>query len=130
VLESATKGASALGKKGVDLGKVKDVADYVLRTQEDGYETASTSAASDIDPSDAEQTVKLSQDYVGRNNAKGSKRAIKLDEIGPRMEMRLIKIVEGVPGKEGGVIYHEFGAFILFIVSSTFSKVSLFCRDS
>jgi ribosome biogenesis protein SSF1/2 len=40
--------------------------------------------------------------YVGRNNRRGQKRAVRLDEIGPRMEMRLVKITKGVPGKEGG----------------------------
>ncbi|OBZ75730.1 Suppressor of SWI4 1 [Grifola frondosa] len=45
---------------------------------------------------------------IGRNNKKGQRRAVRLDEIGPRMELRLIKITEGVPGKEGSVIYHEF----------------------
>lgn len=52
---------------------------------------------------------------MGRNNKKGQKRAVRLDEIGPRMELRLIKIAEGMPGKEGNVIYHEFGMFICMI---------------
>lgn len=97
------------GGKIPDLSREKDIADYVLKAAgggEDGYETASTSAASDADPE--EYAVKLAADYVGRNNRKGDKRAVKLDEIGPRMELRLVKIVEGPPGKEGGVLYHEF----------------------
>jgi ribosome biogenesis protein SSF1/2 len=52
----------------------------------------------------------LADDYVGRNNKKGQKKAVRLSEVGPRMELRLIKISEGVPGKEGAVLYHEFGA--------------------
>ncbi|KAG9045475.1 hypothetical protein FS837_006257 [Tulasnella sp. UAMH 9824] len=96
------------GGKIPDLSREKDIADYVLKAAggEDGYETASTSAASDADPE--EYAVKLASDYVGRNNRKGDKRAVKLDEIGPRMELRLVKIVEGPPGKEGGVLFHEF----------------------
>ncbi|KAG8912136.1 hypothetical protein FRC01_005270 [Tulasnella sp. 417] len=100
---------SGSGGKIPDLSREKDIADYVLKAAgggEDGYETASTSAASDADPE--EYAVRLASDYVGRNNRKGDKRAVKLDEIGPRMELRLIKIVEGPPGKEGGVLYHEF----------------------
>lgn len=120
-------GASTSAKKStsgfLDLGNEKDVADFLLRRRgeagppgADGYESAASSASSageeDVD------AVSLADDYVGRNNKKGQKRAVKLDEIGPRMELRLIKISEGVPGKEGGVIYHELGMctfeFLLF----------------
>ncbi|KAG8982236.1 hypothetical protein FRB90_006930 [Tulasnella sp. 427] len=99
------------GGKVPNLSREKDIADYVLKAAglgggEDGYETASTSAASDADPE--EYSVRLASDYVGRNNRKGDKRAVKLDEIGPRMELKLVKIVEGPPGKEGGVLFHEF----------------------
>ncbi|KAL1947688.1 hypothetical protein VTO73DRAFT_13412 [Trametes versicolor] len=96
----------------LDLGNEKDVADFLLRRRgepgpsSDGYESAASSASSaGGDDGDA---ISLADDYVGRNNKKGQKRAVKLDEVGPRMELRLIKIVEGVPGKEGGVLYHEF----------------------
>jgi ribosome biogenesis protein SSF1/2 len=104
VVESATKGS---GAKMLDLGSEKDVADYLLGTRNDeGYETASTSAASEADPE--ESAVRLAGNYVGRNNKKGEKRAVRLDEIGPRMELRLVKIAEGVPGKEGAVLFHQF----------------------
>lgn len=92
----------------LNLGNEKDVADYLLgvRDGEDGYETAgSTSAASEGE----EASVRLASDYTGRNNRRGEKRAVRLDEIGPRLELRLVKITEGVPGKEGAVLYHEFG---------------------
>jgi ribosome biogenesis protein SSF1/2 len=94
----------------LDLGNEKDVADFLLRRKgepgpsSDGYESAASSAAGD--EGDA---VSLADDYVGRNNKKGQKRAVRLDEIGPRMELRLVKITEGVPGKEGSVIHHELG---------------------
>lgn len=114
VLEGATAKPSTSGSHGfLDLGNEKDVADFLLRKKgepgpsSDGYESAASSASSvggdDVD------AISLADDYVGRNNKKGQKRAVRLDEIGPRMELRLIKIVEGVPGKEGSVIYHEFG---------------------
>ncbi|KAI0818719.1 Brix domain-containing protein [Irpex lacteus] len=113
VLEGATAKPSTSGSHGfLDLGNEKDVADFLLRKKgepgpsSDGYESAASSASSvggdDVD------AISLADDYVGRNNKKGQKRAVRLDEIGPRMELRLIKIVEGVPGKEGSVIYHEF----------------------
>jgi len=97
----------------LDLGNEKDVADFLLRRRgepgpagADGYESAASSASSAAGDDDAD-AVSLAGDYVGRNNKKGQKRAVKLDEIGPRMELRLIKISEGVAGKEGGVIYHD-----------------------
>lgn len=123
VLEAGV-GASKLSSAGaphgvLDLGNEKDVADFLLRKKgepgpgTDGYESAASTASS-IAGDDAD-AISLADDYVGRNNKKGSKRAVRLDEIGPRMELRLIKIVEGVPGNEGSVIYHGFGAsaFIL-----------------
>ena len=115
VLDGAAAGKSASSEQGhvLDLGNERDVADFLLRRKgepgpsSDGYESAASSASSVAgDDGDA---VDLADDYVGRNNKKGQKRAVKLDEIGPRMELRLIKVVEGVPGKEGGVLYHEFG---------------------
>jgi len=100
----------------LDLGNERDVADYVLRAHggggaasiDGGYETATSEVSSVAEGTDAEDVVSLAEDYVGRNNRKGQKRAVRLDEIGPRMELRLVKITEGLPGKEGAVIYHEF----------------------
>ncbi|OCH87416.1 Brix-domain-containing protein [Obba rivulosa] len=110
VLEGASKSSSG---KTLDLGNEKDVADFLLRKRgepgpggDDGYESAASTASS-IAGDDAD-AVSLADDYVGRNNKKGQRRAVRLDEIGPRMELRLIKISEGLPGKEGEVIYHEF----------------------
>jgi ribosome biogenesis protein SSF1/2 len=115
----ATAAAAAASGGVIDLGNEKDVADYVLRAHggprssasasvDGGYETAGSEMSSAAED-EAEDVVSLAEDYVGRNNRKGQKRAVRLDEIGPRMEIRLVKITEGVPGKEGAVIYHEFG---------------------
>ncbi|KAG9318246.1 Brix-domain-containing protein [Chiua virens] len=111
VLEGAKKSTSTTGV--LDLGDEKDIADFLLRKRgepgpasEGGYESAASSASSAAgDDADA---VSLADDYVGRNNKRGQKKAVKLDEIGPRMELRLVKITEGPPGKEGAVMYHEF----------------------
>jgi ribosome biogenesis protein SSF1/2 len=110
VLEGAKKSTTGF----LDLGKEKDVADFLLRKKGDagldgdGYESAASSAVGD-----EKDAVSLADDYVGRNNKKGQRRAVRLDEIGPRMELRLVKITEGVPGKAGSVIYHEFGRLLL-----------------
>ena len=106
---SSTSGAGVSAM--LDLGNEKDVADYVLRARSgtvDGYESAATSDVSSAAEDEAD-VVSLAEDYVGRNNRKGQKRAVRLDEIGPRMELRLVKITEGLPGRESAVIYHEFG---------------------
>ncbi|KAG1882986.1 Brix domain-containing protein [Suillus subluteus] len=113
VLEGAPKKSSANLSSGfLDLGNEKDVADFLLRKRgepspgSDGYESAASSASSAAgDDGDA---VSLADDYVGRGNKKGQKKAVRLSEVGPRMELRLIKISEGVPGREGAVLYHEF----------------------
>ncbi|KAG6869082.1 hypothetical protein C0993_003402 [Termitomyces sp. T159_Od127] len=110
VLEGATTKSSSTSTI-LDLGNEKDIADFVLRKRGDpgpdgGYESAASSTESVAgDDGDA---VDLADDYVGRNNKKGQRKAVRLDEIGPRMELRLVKIVEGIPGKEGNVIYHHF----------------------
>jgi len=111
ILEGTTKGTASM----LDLGNEKDVADFLLRKTgepgpDGGYESAASSTESVAgDDGDA---VDLAEDYVGRNNKKGQRRAVRLDEVGPRMELRLIKITEGVPGKEGAVMYHEFGMIL------------------
>lgn len=118
VLEGAKKSASTSTVGVLDLGNEKDVADFLLRKRgepgpvsEGGYESAVSSASSAAgDDADA---VSLADDYVGRNNKKGQKKAVKLDEVGPRMELRLVKITEGAPSKEGAVMYHEFGKCVV-----------------
>ena len=100
---------SLRGGSVLDLGREQDVADYILRQGgADGYESAS-SAVSDVGEDAGETNIELAGDYVGRNNRKGEQRSVPLDEVGPRMELRLLKITEGTPGKEGAVIWHRFG---------------------
>ena len=119
VLEGATSSSKKISSSGIlDLGNERDVADFLLRKRGEpdpggGYE----SAASDVSSvaGDDGDAVSLASDYVGRNNKKGQKKAVKLDEIGPRMELRLIKITEGLPGKEGGVIYHDIGSYLTML---------------
>jgi ribosome biogenesis protein SSF1/2 len=116
VLEGVTSSSKKSSTSGfLDLGSERDVADFLLRKRGEpdpgggGYESAVSDASSVA--ADEGDAVNLASDYVGRNNRKGQKKAVKLEEIGPRMELRLIKITEGLPGKEGGVIYHDIGLF-------------------
>lgn len=81
-----------------DLSRFADISEYVLREAQ----------ASESDVEDGgETTVTLGQDFVGRNNRKAEQRAIRLTELGPRMELRLVKVQEGLCG--GEVLFHEFG---------------------
>ncbi|KAI8349604.1 Brix domain-containing protein [Mortierella sp. GBAus27b] len=80
-----------------DMTGFSDISDYVLRG----------AFASESDVEDGpESTVTLGQDFVGRNNRKQDQRAIKLVELGPRMELRLVKIQAGLCN--GEVLYHDF----------------------
>ncbi|KAG0202742.1 hypothetical protein BGX28_004847 [Mortierella sp. GBA30] len=80
-----------------DLKGFDDISDYVLRG----------AFASESDVEDGpESTVTLGQDYIGRNNRRQDQRAIKLVELGPRMELKLVKIQGGMC--DGEVLYHDF----------------------
>lgn len=120
-----TAGSSSKPAK-VDLGNAEDIADYLLRrsradstTPSEASGTTGTNydSASETDASEAESdsnAVELPEDYVGRGNKKGSRKAVRLVEMGPRMELRLVKIVEGLVGSkkgEGETVFHEFGMF-------------------
>ncbi|KAJ9112743.1 hypothetical protein QFC20_002068 [Naganishia adeliensis] len=120
-----TAGSSSKPAK-VDLGNAEDIADYLLRrsradstTPSEASGTTGTTgtnydSASETDASEAESdsnAVELPEDYVGRGNKKGSRKAVRLVEMGPRMELRLVKIVEGLVGSkkgEGETVFHEF----------------------
>jgi ribosome biogenesis protein SSF1/2 len=110
------------------LGHREDIADYLLRRagtpgseisemtgatgSTAGYDTASESEMSEAE-SDT-NAVELPDDY-GRGNKKGDRKAVRLVETGPRLEMRLIKVVEGLVGSkkgEGETVFHEFGTCI------------------
>lgn len=110
-------------KARVNLSSAEDIADYLLRRRgesatpsEGGTSAAGTQydSASESEMSEAESdtnAVELPEDYVGRGNKKGTRKAVRLIEVGPRMELRLIKITEGLVGSkkgEGETVFHEF----------------------
>ncbi|KAI9632564.1 Brix domain-containing protein, partial [Dioszegia hungarica] len=113
--------SSSVSARIPNLSSKDDIADYLLRRvgtpgSETTETTASTSgyeSAGDTDGSEAESdtnAVELPDDY-GRGNKKGDRKAVRLVEIGPRMELRLIKVVEGLVGSkkgEGETVFHEF----------------------
>ncbi|EMC93091.1 hypothetical protein BAUCODRAFT_38002 [Baudoinia panamericana UAMH 10762] len=107
------------GRNGIpNLGKLNDVADYLLDPHAaDGFTSGSESEAE----TDAEVEVQTltqkprqrhpakSSDKPDRRNGSGprvEKKAIKLHELGPRLRLRLTKVEEGVCG--GKVMWHEY----------------------
>lgn len=115
----------------LDLGSIEDVAEYLLgkgkggpgstasssgftgdrsENTEDGnqsdYDGLSSEGEDESEGEEAnDRRVELPQNYLGRGNIKNTKKAIRLREIGPRMELGLIKIEQGLGG--GDVLYHE-----------------------
>lgn len=106
---------SGSSKRGVNLANADDIADYLVRrvgtpgSEGTGYDSMSESEASEAE-SDS-NAVELPEDYVGRGNKKGERKAVRLLETGPRLELKLIKVVEGLVGSkrgEGQTVFHEF----------------------
>ncbi|KAK4750368.1 hypothetical protein SAY87_027817 [Trapa incisa] len=79
-----------------DLRNLQDVSDFVTRA---GY-----GSESEVDEEAA--TVTLVSN-LGRTNKASSKSAVRLQEIGPRMTLQLVRVEEGLC--TGGVIFSEYG---------------------
>ena len=101
-----------------DLGKLTDVADYLLDpTAAGGYTSGSDSEVE----TDAEvellghstkvldrkklEAMRASTDRTKRPASRTEKRAIKLVELGPRLKLRMVKVEEGLCN--GKVIWHD-----------------------
>ncbi|CAG8457693.1 1271_t:CDS:2 [Dentiscutata erythropus] len=80
-----------------NLHKYNDISEYVLREEH--------VSESEVE-SGVEATVTLAQELIGSDSRKSDKRVIKLREIGPRMELLLVKIQAGLC--DGEILYHEF----------------------
>ncbi|EIM19469.1 Brix-domain-containing protein [Wallemia mellicola] len=114
-------GASTANKL-PNLSNVQDISQYILGQENSGYESAVTSDSeveSEVDEAGQPvRVVQLAEDFVGRGNKKDEKRAIKLKEIGPRLEISLVKVTTGLAGSqpkkhgmggnnEGEVLFHD-----------------------
>ncbi|KAJ1936285.1 rRNA-binding ribosome biosynthesis protein, partial [Linderina pennispora] len=94
-----TKGVKRviMAKNMPSLANFDDISEYVLRE----------AFASESDVEDGpENSVTLAQDYVGRGNKKNEQRAIRLMELGPRMELKLLKVQAGLC--EGDILFHGY----------------------
>ncbi|KAJ1636980.1 hypothetical protein T492DRAFT_955488 [Pavlovales sp. CCMP2436] len=90
--------ATPNAKLGAKLSQLEDISQLLDR---DGY-----SSESGAETDQENEAVTLPQDYKGRGARKSQQCAIKLIELGPRLELELLKIEEGVC--EGNVIYHKY----------------------
>ncbi|KAL5795063.1 hypothetical protein ACOSP7_003657 [Xanthoceras sorbifolium] len=79
-----------------DLRSLQDVSDFVTRV---GY-------GSESEADDEAAMVTLTSD-LGRVNRASTKSAVKLQEIGPRMTLQLVKVEDGLCS--GSVIFNEYG---------------------
>jgi ribosome biogenesis protein SSF1/2 len=102
-----------------NLGKLNDVADYLLDPAAGGYTSASdtemdTDAEVEVLESATKkvlnkrdlQRVKEGEKKMNRSSSSVEKRAVKLVELGPRMKLKLMKVEEGLCG--GRVMWHNF----------------------
>ncbi|KAI5287944.1 hypothetical protein KEM54_005597 [Ascosphaera aggregata] len=102
-----------------NLGKLNDVADYLLDPSAAGYTSASetemdTDAEVEVMETTARkvlnkrelQKLKSGEKKTESTSSNVEKRAVKLTEIGPRMKLRLIKVEEGLCS--GKVMWHAF----------------------
>lgn len=117
---STTASFAALRAKGLpDLRNAQDISDYILNHGDMGFLSSASEAESDAsggeeDPVTGESSkqIELAHSYVGRANkrlgASGEKRAVRLTELGPRLELGLIKIEDGIGDGKGEVLFHEF----------------------
>ena len=81
-----------------DLSSLKDISEFVTK---DSY----TRNLSDSEAEDApDAKITLPQNFHGRGNRASNKSAIRLQELGPRMDMQLLKVSEEMDG--GKVLYH------------------------
>ncbi|RDX79343.1 Peter Pan-like protein, partial [Mucuna pruriens] len=79
-----------------DLRNLQDVSDFVTKA---GY-------GSESEGDEEAATVTLSSD-IGRVNRASTKSAVKLQEVGPRMTLQLVKIEKGLCS--GEVLFSEYG---------------------
>lgn len=84
--------------KNIDLSEYEDISSFVLENA-DGYE-------SDAETAMGTNKVVLPQTVAGAGNKASQQSAVKLVEIGPRMNLRLLKIEEGLC--EGRVLHHSY----------------------
>ncbi|KAM9493489.1 suppressor of SWI4 1 homolog [Clarias gariepinus] len=86
-----------LQEKFPNMSKLEDISELLLK----GVNLSESEAELDGE----HNVTELPQVYSGRGNMRSQQSAVRLTEIGPRMTLQLVKIVEGMG--EGNVLYHS-----------------------
>ncbi|KAK3511853.1 hypothetical protein QTP70_025970 [Hemibagrus guttatus] len=86
-----------LQEKFPNMNKLEDISELLLK----GVNLSESEAEQDGE----HNITELPQVYAGRGNMRAQQSAVRLTEIGPRMTLKLVKIVEGMG--EGNVLYHS-----------------------
>ncbi|KAF5908819.1 suppressor of SWI4 1, partial [Clarias magur] len=86
-----------LQEKFPNMSKLEDISELLLK----GVNLSESEAEQDGE----HNVTELPQVYSGRGNMRSQQSAVRLTEIGPRMTLRLVKIVEGMG--EGNILYHS-----------------------
>ncbi|XP_050962836.1 suppressor of SWI4 1 homolog [Labeo rohita] len=81
-----------------NMNKLEDISELLMK----GVNLSESEAEQDGD----HNITELPQVYSGRGNMASQQSAVRLTEIGPRMTLQLVKILEGMG--EGKVLYHSF----------------------
>jgi ribosome biogenesis protein SSF1/2 len=78
----------------MDLSQYNDFAEFLQQTGD----------TSESELEDGDNKVVLAQNYHGADNEKSNRRRVKLIELGPRLDLQLIKITDGL--NAGKVLFH------------------------
>jgi ribosome biogenesis protein SSF1/2 len=89
-----------------------DISEYVLR--------GAGAADSDAEDMAADSQLELPQ-KTKRGEIHQQQTAVRLQEMGPRMDLQLVKVEEGVC--DGTVLYHAYGSLPHSLVSPSFAKL-------
>ena len=94
-LTGVSKSVKALIQSNIpDLNQYEDINQFILQNSmgtESDYEDA------------GESTITLADKYIGKGNEKSEERSIRLVELGPRLELSLVKIQTGLC--DGDILY-------------------------
>lgn len=114
-LDAAQKLAAARGTRVPDLGRLRDIADFMVGGPDgQGYASDATSGSDPDTDNEVEvmgpARLKVARSTVvaedGGGTAKVERRAVRLVELGPRMRLRLVKVEEGLCA--GRIMWHEY----------------------
>jgi ribosome biogenesis protein SSF1/2 len=85
-----------------DLSKAQDISDFLLAQST----AAAYASGSESEMEDDTCHVTLPDHFRGRGNRKAQSSALKLEEIGPRLSLKLVKVEKELC--EGDVLYHAY----------------------